>query len=50
MTNFQATKDLGGFVVIFLTIFAAYSQLGYLHFGVQVYLMYIEWYDKIKLK
>ena len=42
MYQFQATKDLSGFSVMFLIIYFAFVQLGYLLFGVQVSLKNLE--------
>ena len=32
----RSAKDLGGFMIMFLIVFLAYTQLGYLIFGAQV--------------
>ena len=38
-TFLQSGGDLVGFIVIFMIVFMAYAQLGYLMFGVQVYIL-----------
>ena len=32
----RCAKDVGGFTIMFLIIFLAYAQLGYLVFGTQI--------------